>query len=130
MSPPPPPPTSTPTPDAPPEESDGIDARLTAMYDDPRFLQLRRRLLSFIVPASLVFMAWYLLYVLMSAYARDVMATVLFGNVNVALVFGLLQFLSTFAIAIWYSRYAAREVDPGAEELRTEIDEPQRGEVA
>ena len=34
------------------------------------------------------------------------------GNINVALVFGLLQFVSTFLIAWMYSSYAERELDP------------------
>ncbi len=36
------------------------------------------------------------------------MGTKLVGNINVALVFGLLQFVSTFLIAWLYSRYADR----------------------
>lgn len=102
-------------------ELERIETRSTAMYEDPRFKQLKRRLLVFVVPVSVAFMAWYLLYVLMSAYARGVMNTVLFGNINVALVFGVLQFITTFGIAIWYSRYASRRLDPLAEELRTEL---------
>ncbi|RNL83682.1 DUF485 domain-containing protein [Halostreptopolyspora alba] len=94
------------------------------MHNDPRFIELKRRLRAFVFPMSLAFLAWYLLYVLMSAFARDVMATVLFGPVNFALVFGVLQFASTFGIAILYSRYAARRLDPMANELLTELGRP------
>ncbi|WP_141924984.1 DUF485 domain-containing protein [Haloactinospora alba] len=91
------------------------------MHDDPRFVTLRRRLRAFVFPVSIAFFSWYLLYVLMSAFARDVMSTVVFGNVNVALVFGLLQFVTTFGVAILYSRYANRRLDPLANELRAEL---------
>ncbi|WP_100444569.1 DUF485 domain-containing protein [Glycomyces xiaoerkulensis] len=110
---------TTPMRDGPPP--DVTDEDLAAMHDDPRFVDLKRRLFRFIVPATVVFFAWYFLYALMSAYARDFMGTVLFGNINVALVFGLLQFISTFGIAWAYSRYAARQYDPQAQELHDEI---------
>ncbi|ASU86394.1 DUF485 domain-containing protein [Nocardiopsis gilva YIM 90087] len=100
------------------------------MRDDPRFVELKRRLKVFIFPMSIAFFAWYLLYVLMSAFARDTMAIVLFGSVNVALVFGLLQFVTTFGIAFIYARYAARRLDPLAEELRTELNGAGAGAVA
>ncbi len=95
--------------------------RMVAMHSDPRFLDLKRRLTGFVFPASIAFLAWYLLYVVMSVYARGVMSTVLFGDVNVALVFGVLQFVTTFGIAILYSRYANRRLDPVADELRAEL---------
>ena len=72
------------------------------------------------------FMAWYLLYVLMSTWAGDFMSTKVVGNINVALIFGLLQFVSTFVIAWLYARYANRELDPIAAKLRGEFDEEGR----
>lgn len=101
-----------------------LDARSVTMHNDPRFIELKRRLRAFVFPMSIAFLAWYLLYVLMSAFARDIMGTVLFGPVNFALVFGVLQFASTFGIAILYSRYAARRLDPVANELLTELGRP------
>ena len=71
----------------------------------------------------MAFLSWYLLYVVLSAYAREFMSTTLVGNINVAFVFGILQFVSTFGIAIGYSRYAARRFDPLADKLRAELEE-------
>lgn len=93
-----------------------------AIHADPRFQALWRRLTVFVFPMSIAFMAWYLLYVFMSGYARDLMSVILFGSVNVALLFGLLQFVTTFGIAVVYSRYAARRLDPLSSELRAELD--------
>lgn len=42
------------------------------------------------------------------------MAHRLFGNVNVALVFGVLQFVSTFLLAWRYGRYARHVLTPTA----------------
>jgi uncharacterized membrane protein (DUF485 family) len=93
----------------------------TRMEADPRFVELRRRFRNFAFPWTVAFLAWYLLYVLMSAYARGFMDTKVVGNLNVAFFFGILQFISTFAIAILYARYANRRLDPLAEELNTEL---------
>jgi len=74
---------------------------------------------------TVAFLLWYLLYVLLSAYARDFMSTGVVGNINVAMVFGLLQFVSTFLIAWAYARYADRRLDPLAERLKERVE---RGE--
>lgn len=108
---------------------DGGEAADVLMHSDPRFQELKRRLVMFAFPMSAAFLAWYLMYVLMSGYARGAMSYVLFGQVNVALVFGLLQFVTTFGIAILYSRFAVRRLDPLATELREELVGP-RGDAA
>jgi uncharacterized membrane protein (DUF485 family) len=86
------------------------------------FTQLRRRLRGFVFPMTIAFLAWYLLYVLLSDYAHDFMSTKVFGNVNLGLIFGLLQFVSTFAITTAYMRWADREFDPTADALRERIE--------
>ncbi len=88
------------------------------------FQQLKRSLRRFVFPATAAFLAWYLLYVLMSAYARGFMDNQLFGNINVAYVFGLLQFVSTFGLAFLYSRYAAKHFDPTADRIRERLEGP------
>jgi uncharacterized membrane protein (DUF485 family) len=101
------------------------------VYDElaarPEFARLRHLYRRFIIPATAVFMAWYALYVLMSMFATDFMNTRLFGHVNVALVFGLLQFVSTFVIAWLYSRYSTKHLDPLARELTDEFDRRREG---
>jgi uncharacterized membrane protein (DUF485 family) len=88
----------------------------------PDFAELRRRLRGFVFPMAGVFLAWYLLYVLLADYAHGFMSTKLFGNITVGLVFGLLQFVSTFVITGLYVRFANRVVDPAAEQIRHEIE--------
>jgi uncharacterized membrane protein (DUF485 family) len=93
----------------------------TQMESDPRFIELRRRFRNFAFPVTVAFLAWYLLYVLMSAYARDFMDTKVVGHLNVAFFFGILQFVTTFLIAYLYSRYANRRLDPLGEELNRDL---------
>ncbi|GLW11769.1 hypothetical protein Misp01_68970 [Microtetraspora sp. NBRC 13810] len=68
------------------------------------------------------FLGWYLLYVVLSGWARDFMGVKLLGNINVALVLGVLQFVSTFGIAWAYSRHAQKKLDPLADQLRDEVE--------
>lgn len=86
------------------------------------FGRLRRAVRSFIFPTTVAFLTWYLLYVLMAAFARPIMNTQVFGNITVGLLFGLLQFVTTFGIAVLYARYANRKMDPLADELRHDIE--------
>lgn len=86
------------------------------------FTQLRRRLRGFVFPMTAAFLLWYLLYVLLSAYAHGFMSTKVAGNINIGLIFGLLQFVSTFLITWLYVRHANRSLDPVADKIRDDID--------
>ncbi|MGW4795598.1 DUF485 domain-containing protein [Nonomuraea sp. NPDC004297] len=72
---------------------------------------------------TVAFLVWYLLYVVLSGWARGFMGIKLLGDINVGLVFGLLQFVSTFLIAWAYARHAERKLDPIADKLRHEVEE-------
>jgi uncharacterized membrane protein (DUF485 family) len=99
------------------EQADRHDPVYDRLHATPEFAELRSRYRGFVFPATVAFLAWYLLYVVLSNWAGDFMSTKLVGNVNVALAFGLLQFLTTFAIAFLYSRYSNARLDPLAREL-------------
>lgn len=89
------------------------------LHASPEFATLRRRFRRFVFPVTVLFLAWYLLYVIAANYLHDLMAYRIGGsNINVALIFGLLQFVSTFLIAWLYARKAGRDFDPLASELR------------
>jgi len=96
--------------------------RLVAMQNSPEFARLRKAYRGFAFPMTAVFLSWYLLYVLASGWARDFMGTELWGNINVAYVFGLLQFVSTFLIAWLYERHMEKKVDPLAARIRDELE--------
>ena len=92
------------------------------IHASDEFAELRRRFRHFAIPWTIAFLAWYMLYVVCSNWAPGLMSTYLVGNVNVALVFGLLQFASTFLIAWLYARHASRELDPVARRLNSHYD--------
>ena len=90
--------------------------------DSPEFTELRRRFRSFAVPMTVAFLAWYLLYVLLSTYATDFMSTQVFGNVNIGILLGLGEFVSTFLITQLYVRHAGKSTDPIADEMRQRLE--------
>jgi uncharacterized membrane protein (DUF485 family) len=92
------------------------------VQESAEFGELRRSYRSFAFPLTVAFIAWYLLYVLLSNYAGGFMGTKLFGNINVALFLGVAQFITTFLIAWWYSRHAAAKLDPKAEAIKSRME--------
>lgn len=86
------------------------------------FADLKRRYLRFAFPATIAFMVWYVTYVICNNWARGFMAAPVIGHINVAVVFGLLQFVSTFAIAFFYARHAGTALDPLADALREDYE--------
>ena len=98
------------------------------LHQSEDFAELRRKYRAFVIPATVAFLAWYLLYVVMSNWADGFMSTKVVGNINVAMVFGLLQFVSTFAIAWLYARYMNTHVDPLARSLTARYDDELHGE--
>lgn len=93
-----------------------------AAQQSPEFVALRRRLRVFVFPMTAFFLTWYFLYVALAAFASDFMAIKVAGNINVALIVGLLQFVSTFLIATLYVRYANQHLDPVSTRIRENIE--------
>lgn len=119
----------------PAPDAGAVDAQTQASRHDPvydrlhetaEFQELRRRFRRFAFPATAGFLTWYLLYVVMSNWAPDFMGTKVFGNINIALIFGLLQFVTTFALAYAYARYMNRQVDPIARQLEERYNQEAR----
>ncbi|MEU0630151.1 DUF485 domain-containing protein [Streptomyces sp. NPDC005989] len=113
----PPPEASTETRPAPPTTEDFIE-----MQESGEFGELRHSYRSFAFPLTIAFVLWYLLYVLLSNYAGGFMGTKVYSNINVAFVFGLAQFVTTFLIAWLYSRHAAAKLDPKAEAIKSRME--------
>lgn len=86
------------------------------------FVRLRKRITHFVVPMIVLFLAWYLCYVVLAAFAHSFMSYRLLGNINVGIVFGFLQFVSTVLITIRYARFADRNIDPEAARIRARAE--------
>jgi uncharacterized membrane protein (DUF485 family) len=102
------------------------EAGYIAMQESPEFQELRKRYRGWVLPVAAAALVWYFLYVGLAAYATDFMGQKLFGNINVGLVLGLLQFVSTFGITALYIRHADKSLDTAAAALRDrfEVDHP------
>ena len=110
-------------------ESVSVAERSIEMQRSPEFQALRRTFMAFIVPMVIVFLAWYLAYVLIASYAPGFFATRLGDSyITIGLLFGLGQFVSTFAITMFYSRWANRTYDAAGEPLAAEMERATGGE--
>ena len=111
--------TSDVSPHTQSERSDPLYDELAATAE---FKELRTLYRGFVFPATVAFLSWYLLFVILSNWAHDFMSTRLIGNINVALVFGLLQFATTFGLAYLYSRFSNARLDPLARKLNDQYE--------
>ncbi|RWA15899.1 membrane protein [Mycolicibacterium elephantis DSM 44368] len=93
-----------------------------AVQANPEFADLRSRLRRFVFPMSALFLVWYAAYVLLGAFAHDFMAIKVWGDINVGLLIGLGQFVSTFVITWIYVRFANRDLDPRAEAIAARLE--------
>ncbi|QJT04603.1 DUF485 domain-containing protein [Streptomyces asoensis] len=91
------------------------------------FQEVRSRYRRFVVPAAAAFFVWYVAYVVTATTAPGLMARPVAGAVNVALLAGLGQFLSTFLLTWAYARHARLRRDRAALELRWDTQELTRG---
>jgi len=107
----------------PHDQAERHDPVYDRLHATPEFQELKKRHTSFVLPATIAFLSWYLLYVILSSWATDFMSTQLWGHINVVLVFGLLQFATTFGLAWMYARFSADKLDPLARQLEAEYRE-------
>lgn len=94
--------------------------------DSARFRELKRAHRGFVFPLAVAFLVWYFAFVLLSDYAHELMSTPVIGNVNLGILLGLAQFVTTFAITTWYVSRANARFDPAAAEIRADLEERER----
>jgi len=121
-------PAGSPQLGAPAPEHQQID--YPAFEASPQFVELKKRHRSFVFPVLIAALVWYLLYVVLATYASAWMGTPVIGVINIGLILGLLQFVTTFAITSWYVSYANKKLDPIAATLRAELEAKQNGGLA
>lgn len=92
------------------------------MQNDPQFLELKKTFRSFVLPTSIGFFLWFILYLLLATFAVDFMSIRLFGNINVAMFMGFLQFVSTFAITWVYVNFANKKLEPMSTAVRERME--------
>jgi uncharacterized membrane protein (DUF485 family) len=92
----------------------------------PEFQELVRKRRSFVLPATIFFLAYYMAFILLAGYAPDFMAESVYQGLTVGYCLALTQFVMVFALGIMYLRRADREYDPLAERV---VEMAERGEL-
>ncbi|MEU6092111.1 DUF485 domain-containing protein [Streptomyces sp. NPDC047085] len=112
-------------------ERDGAAVRARDVYAEVQrseaFQEVRSRYRRFVVPGVAAFLVWYVGYVVAATAAPGFMARPVVGAVNVGMLAGLGQFLSTFLLTWAYARHARLRRDRAALELRWDTQELTRG---
>lgn len=106
-----------------PVDADHVDFAAAQRGED--FVKLRKTHRSFVMPMTVAFLVWYLAYVVLAVYAPGLMGIQVVGNINLGIILGLLQFVTTFGITALYVSFANRKLDPLALKLRTDIEDGQ-----
>ncbi|QCW80736.1 DUF485 domain-containing protein [Streptomyces sp. S6] len=110
-----------------PRPAPGVAEIYLEVHRSEAFREVRRRYRRFVVPAALAFLLWYLAYVVAATTAPGLMARPVAGAINVAMVAGLGQFLTTFLLTWAYARHARLRRDRAALDLRWDTQELTRG---
>lgn len=92
------------------------------MQASPEFGELRSKFRSFAFPMTVAFFLWYVVYVLVASFASEWMATPVFGAINIGLIFGFLQFVTTFVITYIYVMFANRTLEPLQAAIRQKME--------
>jgi uncharacterized membrane protein (DUF485 family) len=92
----------------------------------PEFQELIRRRRSFVVPATIFFLVYYMGFILLTGYAEDFMASSVYEGLTVGYTLALTQFVMVFVLGIMYLRKSDREYDPLGRKV---VEMAERGEV-
>ncbi|MGO3362508.1 MAG: DUF485 domain-containing protein [Corynebacterium sp.] len=88
----------------------------------PEFQELRKKQRGFAFPVTIASLIWFVAYVLLALFAPGMYGTAVWGNINVGIILGLLQFLTTFIITYAYVKFADKELEPRTAALRDRLE--------
>ena len=83
-----------------------------AIEASPEFEELERTRRSFVLPATIFFLAWYMGFVVLAAYAEDFMSERVYQGLTVGYCLALTQFVMVLVLGIMYLRRADKVYDP------------------
>ena len=90
-----------------------------AIERSPEFQELVTRRRSFVLPATIFFLAYYMAFILLAGYAEDFMGSSVYEGLTVGYCLALTQFLMVFVLGILYLRRADQVYDPLAQRVVT-----------
>lgn len=96
----------------------------------PEFQELVRRRRSFVLPATIFFLVYYMAFILLAGYAEDFMGSSVYEGLTVGYCLALTQFLMVLVLGLWYLRKSDAEYDPLSRRVveLAERDERERGD--
>jgi uncharacterized membrane protein (DUF485 family) len=97
------------------------------LESSPEFQELVRKRRSFVLPATIFFLTYYMAFILLAGYAKDFMAESVYEGLTVGYCLALTQFVMVFALGILYLRKSSRVYDPLAARV---VEMAERGEAA
>ena len=90
------------------------------------FQELVKRRRSFVVPATIFFLVYYMAFIIVAGYAPDFMGESVYQGLTVGYCYALTQFLMVFVLGIWYLRKSENEFDPLATRSSRRPPRPRR----
>ena len=90
----------------------GLDVDWEEIERSPEFQELVKRRKAFVLPGTVFFLAWYMGFILLVAYAEDFMARRVYEGLTVGYCLALTQFVMVLVLGLWYLRKADHEFDP------------------
>jgi uncharacterized membrane protein (DUF485 family) len=91
---------------------DGPSYDWESIEHSPEFQELVHKRRSFVVPATIFFLAYYMGFILLCGYAKDFMADSVYQGLTVGYCLALTQFVMVFVLGILYLRKSDRDYDP------------------
>lgn len=83
--------------------------------NSPEFQELVKRKRSFVLPATVFFLGWYMAFIALCALAADFMSERVYEGLTVGYVLALTQFLMVFVLGLLYLSRSKNVFDPLAE---------------
>ena len=76
------------------------------------FRELVHKRRSFVVPCTIFFLVYYMLFIALAGYAQDFMGERVTGGLTVGYLLALTQFVMVWGLGWAYLRKSARDFDP------------------
>jgi len=86
-----------------------------AIERTPEFQELVDKRRSFVLPATIFFLSWYMGFILLTAYASGFMSERVYQGLTVGYVLALTQFLMVLVLGLMYLKRSEKVYDPLAE---------------
>ena len=107
---------------------DGPTYDWESIEHSPEFQELVRKRRSFVLPATVFFLTYYMAFILLAGYAKDFMASSVYEGLTVGYCLALTQFVMVFVLGVMYLRRSDREYDPlAARVVQMAEDRGERG---